>query len=124
VKGITTKPTRDVLGWLATCVLLSAAIVGGLAKPRLHGQAPQTSEQKGPTFEVASVKQNTSVSDVSNTTSAGGRFTITNSPLPFIILQAYHLLDHELVGGPEWIKSTHGRYRTSCRWHVPESDRG
>jgi uncharacterized protein (TIGR03435 family) len=56
-----------------------------------------------PAFEVASVKENKSVGEsgiISGPTP--GRFTVTNIPLRFILMYAYDLRGHQLVGAPEW----------------------
>ena len=58
-----------------------------------------------PAFEVASVKENTSVSDRGGPGSTPGRFRVTNSPLRFILLDAFHVMDHQLIGSPEWTES-------------------
>ena len=58
-----------------------------------------------PAFDVASVKENTSVSDRGGPGSTPGRFRVTNSPLRFILLDAFHLMDHQLIGAPEWTES-------------------
>jgi hypothetical protein len=61
-------------------------------------------QEPSPSFEVASVKENTSGSSVSSLSGPRpGRFTITNTPLRFIVLEAFGLLDHQLIGGPNWI---------------------
>jgi len=58
-------------------------------------------------FEVASVKQNNSATQASRISGpTPGRFTVTNVPLRFILLHAYELLDHQLIGAPEWTFST------------------
>ena len=63
--------------------------------------------QRGPSFEVASVRENTSGSDrSSNSGPAPGRFTITNMPLRFIILEAFGLRHHQLIGAPGWTETT------------------
>ncbi len=57
-------------------------------------------------FEVASVKENTSVDDggvISERTP--GRVRITNTSLRFILLHAFALRDHQLIGAPEWTES-------------------
>jgi len=62
--------------------------------------------QNTPSFEVASVKANLSFagpSAISGT--APGRFTASNTPLRFVILYAYHLLDNQLKGAPDWTSS-------------------
>ena len=63
----------------------------------------QSSETTTPQFEVSSVKQNVSnltVSKISD--SIPDRFVATNVPVRFLILYAYQLLDHQLVGAPDW----------------------
>lgn len=60
------------------------------------------------TFDAAVIKVNksgeTGPSGISN--SNPGRFTATNTPLKFVILYAYNLLDHELFGVPSWAEDT------------------
>jgi uncharacterized protein (TIGR03435 family) len=64
---------------------------------------PASLAQTSLAFEVASVRENTSASSVSsNSGPRPGRFTITNTPLRFIVLEAFGLLDHQLLGAPEW----------------------
>jgi uncharacterized protein (TIGR03435 family) len=67
----------------------------------------QTASDGQSTFEVASVKMNkaegASQSRISGT--IPGRFVASNSPLRFLILYAYRLLDHQLVGAPDWTSS-------------------
>lgn len=55
-----------------------------------------------PAFEVASVRQNTSASPASSISTTPGRLVVTNTPLGFIILHAFQVRAHELVGVPEW----------------------
>jgi uncharacterized protein (TIGR03435 family) len=60
--------------------------------------------QEPPTFEVASVKQNTSGDGRTFIqTPPGGRITVTNVPVRLLIVQAYQLQQFQLVGGPAWI---------------------
>jgi uncharacterized protein (TIGR03435 family) len=66
---------------------------------------PQAST--APEFEVASVKINQKTegpSQISGPTL--GRFVASNTPLRFIVLYAYGLLDNQLIGAPEWMWST------------------
>jgi len=57
-------------------------------------------------FDVASVKENTSVSDGGGISGPlPGRFRITNTPLRFILLYAFQVLDHQLIGAPGWTES-------------------
>jgi uncharacterized protein (TIGR03435 family) len=64
-------------------------------------QSPQ------PSFDVASVKENTSGSGSGGIAApTPGRWRITNTPLRFIVLEAFGLRDHELIGAPDWTHST------------------
>jgi uncharacterized protein (TIGR03435 family) len=69
-----------------------------LAVP-VHPQAP------APTFEVASVKPNTSASPNTNFGIQGDRFTATNSTLRELIRITYQVRDLQIVGAPDWIEA-------------------
>jgi uncharacterized protein (TIGR03435 family) len=70
------------------CVVLSSA------------QAPQLS------FDVASVKENTSGSSQGGfAPPTPGRMRITNTPLRFVLEHAFELRRHQLIGAPEWADS-------------------
>jgi uncharacterized protein (TIGR03435 family) len=57
-------------------------------------------------FDVASVKENTSVSDASSISGPlPGRFRIANTPLRFILLYAFQVLDNQLIDAPGWTES-------------------
>lgn len=89
-------PAEAAVAVIVSVVLLGAEVFA----------APQESRE-GLAFEVASVKINkaneSSPSKISD--SAPGRFVAANTPLRFLILYAYRLLDHQLVGVPEWASS-------------------
>ena len=80
--------------------------------------------QDTPRFEVASVRENTSASQ--RTVFSGptpGRFTTTNLFLRFLLLEAFQVRDHELVGAPSWTEET--RYDITATYPagaVPERD--
>src|SRR5687767_11429475 len=81
-------------------VLLTLSAVASLGVTHAHGQSPLAS----PMFEVATVRQNTGLSDASRISGpTPGRFTITNVPLVFILHHAYQALAHQLVGAPDWV---------------------
>ena len=64
-------------------------------------QAPQPR----PTFEVATIKRNTSGSDAARFSGQTGRLAITNNPLRNIIRNAWGLQGFQIVGGPDWIST-------------------
>jgi uncharacterized protein (TIGR03435 family) len=76
------------------------AVLGGLTT--LSAQAPASPPLA---FDVASIRENTSVSDNSRMTTAG-RFTVVDTPLWFLILEAYGLKGHELIDAPDWTGTT------------------
>lgn len=82
------------------CVIVFALVWLNLRPVRADAQSPETTASK---FEVSSVKQNLSETDVSNISdSIPDRFVATNVPVRFLILYAYKLQDHQLVGAPDW----------------------
>jgi uncharacterized protein (TIGR03435 family) len=85
-------------------------VVGVCAVPLL-GQTQD--DQKPLTFDVVSVKPNTSGDvSVSMAPSPGG-VTLTNYTLQFIIRVAYRLQDWQLIGGPSWL--TTDRFDVAAR---------
>ena len=98
-------------------VLVLGLFLVGTGTPASLAQTPLA-------FEVASVRENTSVSNVSSTSGPRpGRFTITNTPLRFIVLEAFGVLDHQLLGAPEWTNSA--RFDITATFpqgSVPERD--
>jgi uncharacterized protein (TIGR03435 family) len=77
-----------------------AAVMSVVVRVHVDGQSPQ------PSFDVASVKENTSVGDTGGFSPATpGRLRITNVPLRFILLHAFEVMDHQLIGAPEWTES-------------------
>src|SRR5688500_6216916 len=76
------------------CVLVGLALANVLA-----GQA-----QEKPTFEVASVRRNTTDGDhVSLGIQAGGRFTAVNVPVSMLIRTGYRIRDFQLFSAPDWV---------------------
>lgn len=68
-----------------------------------YGAQAQLLETTLPQFEVTSVHQNVSQSTSSKIDSElPDRFVATNVPLRFLILEAYELRNHELIGAPDW----------------------
>jgi uncharacterized protein (TIGR03435 family) len=72
----------------------------------LLGGITIAAQDKDPTFEVASVKQNTSNDGGQFIRMLpGNRFSATNMPPRALITLAYQLQQFQLVGGPSWITS-------------------
>jgi uncharacterized protein (TIGR03435 family) len=76
-------------------------------------QRPETVQTQAPPkpaaarlqFEVASVKRNNSGSRGLRFDGSGGRYTVTNAPLKFLIQQAYKVQPFQIIGAPAWIDS-------------------
>ncbi|HET9467427.1 MAG TPA: TIGR03435 family protein [Vicinamibacterales bacterium] len=84
---------------------MTFAVASALTLPVLAQQAPTSTEAR-PSFEVASVRANTSGSNqVSMGMQPGGRFTAVNIPLTTLIRSAYRLQDSQLVDAPDWIET-------------------
>jgi bla regulator protein blaR1 len=92
---------RSSVAWgIALLALLGSAATSGLARQAADGQ--------NPSFEVASVKRNTSSSPgVRLFFQPGGRFVADNVTLQFLIAAAYGdprpLADFQIIGGAKWI---------------------
>lgn len=72
-------------------------------------------------FEVASIRKNTSGNTRIFMDGSGGRHTVTNATLRVLMLNAYEILDAQLVGGPRWIESDRFDINAS-RGNAPFSD--
>lgn len=85
-------------------VALALSVVEGLALSAVEGQTP-------PSFEVASIKRNLDgPGNSGSTTLPGGRMSMTNRTLRSIIRVAYHAVDIEVIGGPDWLDND--------RWNI------
>jgi uncharacterized protein (TIGR03435 family) len=65
------------------------------------GQAAQRSDPV--VFEVASIRPNTNRSAGTSSRIAGGRYTATRVSLETLILTAFGLQRHQLIGAPRWL---------------------
>jgi uncharacterized protein (TIGR03435 family) len=93
---------RLLLATLPASALSAAAI---LLMPPLLAQAPAL-PAAGPTFEVASVKRNTSSATMIMATVGmlpGGRVDFRNLTLRNLMVRAYGVQPHQVVGGPGWV---------------------
>ena len=83
--------------------MIRVAIVVALAGVSLVAATlPEQAATDSAQFDVVSVKENTSADQEGHFRSSPSRFTVTNIPLRAIILHAYQLLDHQVIGAPEW----------------------
>lgn len=88
---------------LSASTLSASAVV--LCSMTLLAQAPAAPK---PTFEVASVKPNTSASTGSSVNiEPGGRLVGTNQTVRNLVRNSWNLQPHQIVGGPDWISSDH-----------------
>jgi uncharacterized protein (TIGR03435 family) len=81
-------------GEVCATITVCASVVMALA------QSPQ------PSFDVVSVKENTSDDRRGDPPPVPGRLRMVNWPLRFVVLHAFQLLDQQLVGAPAWTEST------------------
>ena len=85
-------------------VTLLVVVVDGVVNP-LCAQVPASNDRL-PSFEVASVKRNTSGSLIANQALAGNRYTATNLSVKDMLVAGYAPLPRaRIVGGPDWINT-------------------
>jgi len=88
---------------------LAAVTLSALAALPAYGQAARTSNPNRPSFEVASIKPNTSEAAASSIGfEPGGRFRAMNEPVVRLIQDAFATPATprpQVVGGPGWIES-------------------
>ena len=61
--------------------------------------------QKPPSFDVASVKPNTSGTGSFSMGTSHGRLTATNVPVRTLILKGFHAKEFQVTGGPGWLET-------------------
>ncbi len=100
MRTVRTVVGRDVmLAGIGVLTLLGLMILASALVTSLSAQAPAPQ-----TFDVASVKPNTSGDGrVMLGFQPGGRFTATNVPLRLLIRTAYGVQDFQIVNAPAWI---------------------
>ena len=77
-------------------------------------QAPAPSISDLPSFDVASVRQNTSGEFVGSFGfEPGGQLIVVNNPVRSLIRSAYGVQNYQVLGGPEWMNSD--RYDVRAR---------
>lgn len=83
------------------CIILAA---GAMRDAGVGAQSAVADTAKLPSFEVASVKPNTSGDGrVMLMQQPGGRLNLVNVPLRLLIRNAYRVQDSQIAGGPDWL---------------------
>jgi len=100
-------------------IVAGPIVIGVVNAPRSHAQS------RGPdaaalSFEVASVKPNTSGTRGGRLNTETGRLTITNIPLRTCVKAAYQVQDYQLIGGPGWPETE--RYDIVAKAESPVGD--
>ncbi|HEY6342617.1 MAG TPA: TIGR03435 family protein [Bryobacteraceae bacterium] len=101
---------RVHLCFLSGVINVTTLAISATSSTPILAQAP--APERLPSFEVASIKQNTS-GDARTSMGArpGGRMVVTNQPLRDLIAAAFAMFDSRLLvhsrilGGPDWIDS-------------------
>jgi uncharacterized protein (TIGR03435 family) len=89
---------------LATAGMAAFAIpvaIGILNAPRSQAQSPAPP----PAFEVASIKLHAGGGSFGGTGVSPGTMRLDNRPLWHLIRMAYAVMDFQIAGAPEWVKS-------------------
>jgi uncharacterized protein (TIGR03435 family) len=96
---------RTLRPFLLVCLCATAAA---------DSQAPPASNSDLPSFDVASVRQNTSGEFVGSFGyEPGGLLVVVNNPVRTLVRSAYSLQNYQILGGPEWMNSD--RYDVTAR---------
>jgi bla regulator protein BlaR1 len=96
-------PKRILLGASLVAAIALPVAVGIVTSPRLFAQIVAPAAD-APTFEVASIKPNSSTGRMGGF-STPGRFTTTGLTARVLIRQAYDIHDSQIIGGPDWLNS-------------------
>jgi hypothetical protein len=102
-RGRTFSPRASAARVAVSCAALVGSVIASSLAPRLLAFA-----QPLPSFDVASIKPNSSSSVGAREgllQFAPGSVAGTNMTARRIIMEAYHLRDQQLSGGPGWISS-------------------
>jgi uncharacterized protein (TIGR03435 family) len=100
-----TRAHRVALFCAALGFIAAPVVVGALT---MRPQAGQSTASAGERFEVASIKRNVSVGQLSSMNGEpGGRMVVTNHTLLNIIRQVYRLQRYQVVGGADWVDKEH-----------------
>ena len=115
---------RALLATVAAMTLAAPVAIGALsAPPRSTGA--NTAAATGPSFEVATVKPNTSgAMRLTMRILPGGTYEAANVTLESMIRMSYRLQESQLIGGPAWIYSDRFDILAKTADEAPQSEFG
>ena len=87
--------------WLRGASVLAFATLTQQSVPAAQNQA-----EARLAFDVASIRENTGASDGGRVSWSTGRFVAEDVPLYVLILMAYEVREHQLVGLPAWARTS------------------
>jgi uncharacterized protein (TIGR03435 family) len=98
---------RAVPGFSCSLAVISTLVLVGLISAQQTRPQSPAAPVARPAFEVASIKPNTSGTNMVRIMAPpnGGRLTATNISLRMLITYAYKIRNFELTGGPAWMDS-------------------
>ena len=96
---------KSLVAAAGVAMIAGPVAIGVASGPPVRAQVQSATNR--PSFDVASVKPNTSAgpNQIRIGMPGNGRFNITNMPLAELIRFAYELQPFQLTGGPDWVNS-------------------
>jgi bla regulator protein blaR1 len=94
-----------LLASIAAATVTALVVFGLVYAPQIRAQSVQTTGVPLPSFEVASIKPDSSGAPGTNISVRPGSFIAKGATAKFLITLAYHVNDSQLSGGPGWISS-------------------
>jgi len=110
---------RAIIAAAAVAAIALPIMLGVLQAPMLLAQAPAVAPVSS--FEVASVKRNTSGEERASFGSRGSQLVVTNNTLFNIIRNAWGIQGNQILGGPDWVRSDSVRFDITAK--VPDGTR-
>jgi uncharacterized protein (TIGR03435 family) len=106
--------------WVALGILILSAVVGGFSMTAPLFGDPQSKNGAALSFEVASVKSNTSgLLSPTGMSVNPGQLTATNAALAFLVMRAYDVQDYQ-ISGPPWLRGA-DRYDIAAKAETSSS---
>jgi bla regulator protein blaR1 len=115
---------KSLLTAAGAAALIGPIAIGAVCAPSSRAQS-QSAVANPPAFEVASVKPNKSATGRNSMDrSPGGGLTAMNATLKMLLKAAYHIHDHQLIGGPGWLDSERYDIVAKAPPHTPDNQLG